>query len=346
MKISENTSLASYTSFNVGGPAEQLITIEDTEDIAEAIRIVQDKQLWLLGYGTNVLISDLGLPGTTLLFRNQEIEVSDDTIIAEAGAGWDDLVQKSIDSNLWGLELLTGIPGSVGGAALININAYGQAQSDRAIWVECFDKSKTKLVKLSPQEIAWGYKQSLFQTNPNLIIGRVAYRLEKEPTTEVNYQPIIDMSKELDIKLDTLKSRREAVFQTRERAGSIFVYGRNNPKTVGSFFKNPLVTKEQADYLIGFDETGKTKEQIAKMNQVHGGDKLRVSAAHVLLAAGFKRGQSWGYVRLHSDHLLKIENTGQATAADIYNVAQTIIQTVKDKFGIVLEPEVRIMGGF
>jgi UDP-N-acetylenolpyruvoylglucosamine reductase len=95
-----------------------------------------------------------------------------------------------------------------------------------------------------------------------------------------------------------------------------------------------------------FDETGKSPEQITKMNAVHGGDNLRVSAAHVLLAAGFKRGQTWGPVRLHPKNLLKIENTGGATARQIYDAAQLIINTVQNQLGISLEPEAQLLGQF
>ena len=84
----------------------------------------------------------------------------------------------------------------------------------------------------------------------------------------------------------------------------------------------------------------------AELNQVHGGAQMRVSAAHVLLAAGFSRGQTWGPVRLHPDHILKIENTGGATAQNIYDVAMEIQRTVLDKLSIELSPEVRFLGEF
>jgi UDP-N-acetylmuramate dehydrogenase len=79
---------------------------------------------------------------------------------------------------------------------------------------------------------------------------------------------------------------------------------------------------------------------------VHGGAQKRVSAAHVLLAAGFQRGQTWGPVRLHPDHILKLENTGGATAQQIYNVAMEIVNTVKNKLAVDLVPEVRFLGSF
>ena len=134
--------------------------------------------------------------------------------------------------------------------------------------------------------------------------------------------------------------------ETRQRNGSILTDIAKGPWTAGSFFKNPLVDESQVDSIISHDETGISREKLLRQNAIHGGDKTRVSAAHVLLAAGFQRGQSWGPVRLHPDHILKIENTGEGTATQIYEVVQTIINTVKDRLGIVLEPEVRIIGEF
>jgi len=346
MLIQQNQPLAGLTAFNVGGAAEKLVTIKSGLEIDEAINEANN-QVWPLGYGTNVLISDQGLPGTTLLFRNDELDLNDNQVVAGAGLWWDDMVKLLVDSNLWGLELTSGVPGSVGAAVFININAYGQSQSDCLSWVEVFDLDKKRLQKINAADLTWGYKTSDFQLDgwQRKLIVRAAYELASKPTIDVTYQSAIDIKSELGLK-DTLADRRATILETRRRAGSIFVPGQNHAKTVGSFFRNPLVTSEQADLVASFDESGKTKSQVHKMNQVHGGDRLRVSAAHVLLAAGFKRGQQWGPVRLHPDHVLKLENTGGATAQQIYDVAQEIINHSEQSLGIKLEPEARILGEF
>jgi len=106
------------------------------------------------------------------------------------------------------------------------------------------------------------------------------------------------------------------------------------------------VSKELAEYIIGFDETGKTKAEVRKMNQVHGGDTKRVSAAHVMLAAGFKRSQSWGAVKLNNHNLIKHEAVAGDRAQDIYDVKRHIEKTVYDKLGVQLTPEASILGSF
>jgi UDP-N-acetylmuramate dehydrogenase len=107
-----------------------------------------------------------------------------------------------------------------------------------------------------------------------------------------------------------------------------------------------LVDESQVQKILEHEEFKVSREQLLRQNVIHGGDKTRVSAAHVLLAAGFERGQTWGEVRLHPNHILKIENTGNATAQEIYDVVQIILGTVEQKLGIKLEPEVRFLGEF
>lgn len=345
MKLQENIHLGPLTSFGVGGPAEKLITVESAEETLEALKETGDSVIWPLGYGTNVLISDQGLPGATILFRNSKVEWNGAIVIADAGVWWDDLVKQSIDRELWGLELTSGIPGSVGAAVFINITAYGQSQSDKLVWVEYLDSDK-QIKRLDAQSVAWGYKQSIFQDHEDWLIIRAAYRLDAAPRSNLTYQSALDVAKELSLSPDSLTGRRKIIWETRNRAGSIFIPGQNYARTVGSFFRNPAVSSEQAGQVIQFDESGKTAEQIKAMNQAHGGSQTRVSAAHVLLAAGFRRGQIWGDVRLHPSNLLKIENMGNASAQDIYDVAQEITRTVKQRLNIDLQPEARILGDF
>jgi UDP-N-acetylenolpyruvoylglucosamine reductase len=107
-----------------------------------------------------------------------------------------------------------------------------------------------------------------------------------------------------------------------------------------------LVDPATAERIIAYDESGKTALEIKKMNQVHGGSAQRVSAAHVMLAAGFKRGQRWGQVKLNDQNLLKIEALEGATAQDVYTLMRHIQDTCLASIGVKLEPEARILGSF
>ncbi|MEX0934164.1 MAG: hypothetical protein WDZ42_00005, partial [Candidatus Saccharimonadales bacterium] len=229
-----------------------------------------------------------------------------------------------------------------------NIAAYGQAVADNLVWVEVYDLVTKEIGKLEADSLGLGYRCSDFQTDrlKNKLITKAAFSLPDQPTTELAYQSALDVASELGLNPELLYDCRQIILEARGRAGSIYIPGGDYANSAGSFFKNPLVTIKQAEHLMSFDESGKTAKQLSEQNKLHGGDDLRVSAAHVLLAAGFKRGQSWGAVRLHPQHVLKIENTVGAKAADIYNVALKIMQTVQDKLGIDLEPEVKFVGEF
>ena len=350
MNIIEHAKLAPYTSFECGGETDRLVIIENYADTQRLTDITHDQQLWTLGYGCNVLVSDRGLPGTSLLFRGGGISLEDNTLIADAGVWWDDLVLHTIDHELFGLELMSGIPGGVAAAVVGNIAAYGQAVADTLSWIEIFDTETKTVRRMSPNELDFSYRYSNLQEpeNRHSIILRAAFMLSPKPTHELTYQTALDVAEREGHDISTLHGRRLSILGAREAAGSLWDYreSSHSNKTAGSFFRNPQVTTEQAERIIQFDETGKSAELIKKMNTIHGGDSLRVSAAHVLLAAGFTRGQTWGDVRLHPQHVLKIENVGSASAQDIYNVAQEIIRTTQEKLGITLVPEVRFLGEF
>ena len=348
--MQSNVVLAPYTSLAVGGPAEQLFLSNSGEELQAILDEVAEKQLWVLGYGANALISDRGLPGATVLLRTSTIRRDIDMLIVDAGVWWDDLVQFAIAEHLWGLELMSAIPGSVGAAIVGNIAAYGQAVADTLAWVEVFDREQKQTRKLSAEDLALSYRYSGFQTESfvNFVILRAGFNLSHTPTKELEYQVALDVVAEKNYDIHTLDGRRETILETRRRSGSLWDY--RHPEqylhTAGSFFRNPLVNDEAVEKLMAFEEHGRTADMLRKMNQLHGGASKRVSAAHVLLAAGFKRGQTWGPVRLHPDHILKIENMGDATAQQIYDVAQEIVHTVKEKLDIDLTPEVRFLGYF
>lgn len=353
LTIQEHVSLAPYTSFGVGGNAEYFSLVKNADQLEESLKCtLPETQLWMIGYGSNCLISDKGLLGMTICARGGEISIEEDKVIADAGAWWDDVVVKSIDAGLWGVELMSEIPGSVGGSTFINITAYGQSLGERVQWIDVWDRKNSEVRRLVSEDLEWGYKTSIFQDaqNSHYIVLRVCLQLSGKKTTELQYQKAIDVADELNLNIDSLSNRRDIIIEARKRAGSLWHYngGDSEEKTVGSFFRNPKVSREQAEKIIAFDESGKTAAQIKLMNKVHGGDEQRVSAAHVMLAAGFKRGQTFaeGRVKLNEKNLLKIEALKGATAQDIYDTMRTIQVSVEKQLSVKLEPEARILGEF
>lgn len=347
MQIASDFPLAPFTSFHTGGSAEHAVIIDSLDQLDTALAST-DKIDWVLGYGCNSLISDGGLPGTTLIFRGGSVVREGNLIIADAGAWWDDLVQYTIANGLWGLECTSAIPGGIGAAVVGNIAAYGQAVADTLQWIDVLDLEKHERKTLQASELGLEYRRSvLLQSNRSLVVLRAAFALHDAPTKPIKYESALVVAREKNYDVDTLEGRRAAVLGARAFASSLWDYRDENAgKTAGSFFRNPLVDAEAAERIMSYDETGKSLELLKKMNAEMSNDLSRVSAAHVLLAARFQRGQTWGDVRLHPQHVLKLENVGNASAQNIYDVSKEIVTTVKEKLGVVLEPEVHFLGKF
>ncbi len=349
MKIQSNVVLAPYTSFGVGGPAEHFSLVTSTDELIECLKCtLPTTPLWLLGYGSNSLISDTGLPGMTVCIRGGIITSEETTVVADAGAWWDDVVMLALSKELWGVELLSEVPGSVGAAIYINIAAYGQSIGEHVLWVDVWDRVKSEERRIQKDQLSWGYKSSIFQQpeNSQLVILRVAFSLSKEMTTELTYQKALDIAEELHLDCQRLNARRNVIIEARRRAGSLWRPDDKQNNTVGSFFRNPIVSNDLAEKVMHYDESGKALSDLKKMNRVHGGDEKRVSAAHVMLAAGYNRGQKWDHVKLNDQNLLKIEALPGATAKEIYAVAQEIQKVCFEKLAISLETEARILGDF
>ncbi len=347
-KVENNIKLADYTSFGVGGAAEFFVITENSVELLEALESNKNQEIQILGYGSNVLISDSGLTGLVICNKGGKLSINENEITVDAGVWWDEVVQTSIENGLWGIELLSEIPGSVGGALFINIAAYGQSIGRVVKWIDVWDKNKQNIKRLTSEELTWGYKSSLFQENhSNFVIIKACLKLSREKLNDLTYQKTLDTANELGLDINNLNDRRKIIIETRIKAGSI--WHPNNPsysRTVGSFFRNPEVTPKQAEQIISYDETGKTKTEIQNMNKVHGGKADRVSAAHVMLACGFRRGHAWDNVKLNDQNLLKIEALNGATAQDIFNVITHIQKTCKSKLNVDLQPEAQILGDF
>ena len=341
-----NQILAPYTSLRVGGPAERLYLPTAYSEVIDILERV-DEKIWFLGFGSNILVSEKGLPESTIIWRGGEINFDNNQLIVDAGVWWDDAVKAAIDQGLWGLELTSQIPSSVGGAVFGNIAAYGQQVSDTLSWIEVFDIDAQQVEKIDAKRIEFSYRDSSLQQHPHLVILRCGFELSPTQQKELQYDSALIVAEEIGADITTLDGCRSSIIETRRRAGSLYDPDDDNPdRTAGSFFKNPMVSEEMATELAKFDESGKTLERIQRQSLIHGGSLHRASAAHVLLAAGFNRGQTWDKVRLHPSHVLKVQTLEGATAQEVYEVTKLIVETVKQKLDINIEPEVKFLGEF
>ena len=349
MKIINDAPLSRYTSLRAGGLAYKLVEVENGDDLAEIISKHSDDRVWILGFGTNCLISDKGLPGTVILNRAGHVHKLDTAKFkVSSGYNWDGFVGHLISNHLWGLEFTSGVPGGVGAAIVGNIAAYGHQVADTFVEATVLNIKDGSVEVWNKQKLSFDYRSSAFQLpeNRDRIILDATFELSTEPLGDLEYDSALKAAEDLGLKPTSLLNRRRIILEARRRADSLFSNPKAGPWTAGSFFKNPLVSGALADAIMKYEEHQVSGTQILHQNLIHGGNETRVSAAHVLLAACFHRGQTWGNVRLDPDHVLKIENTGEATAQEIYDVVQHILTTVKEELGIVLEPEVRFLGEF
>lgn len=348
MRELTNVALADYTSLHVGGPAQRLIEVGADDDLKTLVG-QQTMPLWLLGDGTNSLVADSGLGGTVIVCKQGVIEtVAPNQLRASCGANWDDLTKKAVELGLYGLEFTSGVPGTVGGAVVGNIAAYGHQVADHLVSATILNPKNGQVSTWNAEQFGFSYRHSNLEdsANQHLVLLDATFEFSKTPTGPLEYGSALKVAEELGIEPGSLENRRRIILESRRRAGALNDSSTTNVYTAGSFFKNPVVGSNQVEAIIAQDESGISRQQLLRQNQIHGGSTVRVSAAHVLLAAGFRRGQSWGNVGLHPDHVLKIANLGAASAQEIYDVIQMIIKTVQQKLGITLEPEVRFLGDF
>lgn len=342
MHIKENEAMASHTTFRIGGPARYFCEVSNEAELKEALLFAEKQAVpfFVLGGGSNVLISDSGFSGLVIKMRLQGKEYASDgsfvLAIAQAGESWDSFVEDTVTRGLCGIENLSAIPGTVGASPVQNIGAYGQEVKDTIEWVEVFDPSTQETLRLSNSECAFAYRQSIFKKreNKHLIVLRVAFRLSNNARPNTRYPGVSEYLSMKGIANPNAVRMREAITAIRmSKLPDIRETG-----TAGSFFKNPLLPKDHSHLFKNlFPEA-----PLYSHTESH--DK--VSAAWLIKKIGgekhFRRGDAAIYLR----QPLVLVNHHSATAKDVYDLACDIQSHIKKEIGIALEFEVETVGEF
>jgi len=347
MIILENVPLAPLTTFKVGGPADYLAEPKTATEVVEAIQFARSRNLLLfvLGGGSNLVISDAGWSGLALKIAISGIDERNENgkTLFEVGAGeeWDRFVARAVARNCAGVECLSGIPGSVGGTPVQNVGAYGQEVAETIASVLALDLRDGQIRELCAQACGFRYRTSIFNTSESgrFIILRVTYALTPGGEPRIQYP---DLKRHFAgfQQTPSLTSAREAVRRIRASKAMLITPGDEDCRSAGSFFKNPVLAEEQYDQL--------TKRATAKGLQVPSYPALdaqrKVSAAWLVEYSGFRKGYSSSRVGISRKHALAIVNRGEATAADILALKDHIQQRVEELWGIHLEPEPVFVG--
>lgn len=343
MKIEENVLLAPYTTFNIGGPARYFAAVNSEQELGEALNYAQEKNLRILvlGSGSNILVSDEGFNG--LVVKNQilgfEYQEHETGALCTAGGGedWDGFVAKCVDRDLSGLELLSGIPGTVGAAPVQNIGAYGTSIDRMVQTVRAYDFTTKTFVSFSREQCCFSYRSSVFNKENvgRYIITRVTIALSKEKPSCPSYS---DLAQKFEKGVQSSAAEiRKAVIEARAAKGMVILPTYESFKSAGSFFKNPIISSEQFERLPPLDCQ-------APWNWALGDGRVKIAAACLIQQAGFLKGYRVGSVGISPRHTLALINYNGATAQEVKNFAFDISRTVQEKFSITLEPEVQYIG--
>jgi UDP-N-acetylmuramate dehydrogenase len=332
MQIEEHIPLAPLTTFQIGGPARFFARATSAAEVAEAFAFAKEKniKIFILGGGSNVLIDDNGFDGLVLKVELAGVEERGSTFIAAAGENWDALVERAVNKNLWGIENLSGIPGTVGGAVAQNIGAYGQALSQTLAWVEVFDTQSGTVERLPTQELELGYRGSLFkQQEGRYVVLKAALELSATVAPNTAYK---DLAARFSGTNPTIKEIRQAVLEIRAtKFPDLRVEG-----TAGSFFKNPIVTEEEAKKL----QSEYPELPTFAMPETSG---VKVPLAWLFDHALNLRGAHVGGARLYEKQLLVVAAARNTSSQDVRTLAEKVAAEVKNKFDITIEPEVKIV---
>lgn len=349
MRIEENKPLAPLTTLGIGGPARWFVSAETEADVTEATAWArrEDVSLFVLGGGSNLLVADAGFNGLVLRIALKGITVAeakassaDRLYQVAAGEDWDQFVQRTVDDDCAGLECLAGIPGTAGGSPVQNVGAYGQEVATVIERVRAFDLHERIFVEFSAAECDFSYRHSRFNTSDRgrYAATRVDYRLNLHGNATLKYT---DLQKAFAAKLEPgLREVAGTVRRIRQSKGMLIVEGDPDSRSAGSFFKNPMVTREQAAHVA---LTAGTEPPLFPAGSGKEND-VKLPAAWLIERAGFAKGYQLGPAGISSKHTLALVNRGSATAAAILFLADQIRDAVEGQFGIQLQMEPVMLG--
>ena len=316
-KIQKNVLLAPHTTFGIGGPAEYFAEPESTEEVRELCLWVCEEEkregkkipIFVLGGGSNVLVSDKGFNGLVLKNKARNIKVGKNKIFADSGAPLSKVVSLAVENGLTGMEWAIGIPGTVGGAVCGNSGACGKQTADGFKYAKVLNLEKVRVKKFKKSDCDFCYRDSIFKRDRNLVVLEVAFELKKE-------------------KEEKIKERIK--YHAKERALTAGIGGRS----AGCFFKN--VDWKRKD--INRKRLLQKFPELKKFS-----DKPKISVGFLIDFLGLKE-KKIGDAAVSSSHANFILNSGRATADEIMMLVALIKNEIYSHYGFGLEEEVQLIG--
>jgi UDP-N-acetylmuramate dehydrogenase len=335
LEIQKNISLKPFNTFSIACNASEFSSIRNIEDIKLLIPQLSQKPFLFLGGGSNVLFTkdfdglviQNQLKGIDTIYEDENVA----EIAVKSGEIWHDLVLWSLEKGFFGLENLSLIPGSVGAAPMQNIGAYGEEIKNWCTKVIALNLKTSELETFTNETCEFGYRESIFKRKlkNQYFIYEVHFKLVKKRVVNCNYGDIKKVLEDKGIESPTPKDVSNAVIEIR----SSKLPNPSELGNAGSFFKNPVISIPE------FNKLQLAYPEIPNYPDVNG---IKIPAGWLIEQSGFK-GKIVGNTGSHAKQALVIVNYGNATGIEIYNYSQTIIDFVKNKYGIELEREVNII---
>jgi len=344
--------LAPFTTLGVGGAARFFVEVSSVEELRDALRVGKERglSLFILGGGSNLVISDAGFAGLVIRIVSKGIaerSLSDGRVelTAAAGEGWDDFVRFAVARNLAGVECLSGIPGSTGATPVQNVGAYGQEVAETITSVELLDRESLEQATYTNADCRFSYRQSIFkaEAKDRFVVTAVRFALTPGGAPSIRYPDLQRYFDERGASSPTLQEARDGVIAVRKRKGMVLDADDPDTRSDGSFFMNPIVTTEESERFLA--RARRISGEDARIPAFPAGDGLvKLSAAWLIENAGFAKGLVRGNAGLSSKHSLAIINRGGASASEIVALKDEIERGVHEKFGVALHPEPNFIG--
>ncbi|QQG51104.1 MAG: UDP-N-acetylmuramate dehydrogenase [Candidatus Saccharibacteria bacterium] len=335
MDVHTNIPLRNYTTMRLGGNARFMTEVHTPDEVAEVCRNAKKQNLpiFILGGGSNVIVHDEGFAGIVVRNRIPGFEVVSDEpgqvrIKIGAGENWDEIVKKTVDMNLSGIEAMSAIPGTAGAAPVQNVGAYGQEIADSLVSLEAYDIQNDAFILLENADCGFSYRHSIFRGSESgrYVITSITLRLYKASPQPPFYTAVQNYLDEHNITIYTAQTIRDVVIDIRKNK---LPDPAETPNT-GSFFKNAIIEKWQLNDL---------QVQYPDMPTYDMPDgRFKVPTGWLIEQAGYKGKTLYG-MRVHDKNALVLINESAKNYADLAAARDEIIGAVRDKFRITIEQE-------
>jgi len=344
LEIERDVSLAPLTSLELGGPAKYFVRAADETTLVDALRWAANEEVpsAILAGGSNLIVPDEGYEGLVIQMAIAELDFrGGGTVSSGAGVAWEKVVEGAVARGWAGLECLSGIPGSTGATPIQNVGAYGVEVAEVIARVRVLRRDTLAFDELAPEDCGFGYRDSLFKREPGrFIVSAVDFALRPNGPGTVRYAEL----KKNTGPDATLAEIRRTVRDLRRRKSMLIEPGDPNRRSAGSFFLNPVVSPADADRLVERaleDKLVGASEEVPRYPSE--GAQVKLAAGWLIEKAGVVKGTRRGAIGVSSKHALALVHHGGGTTAELLAFAEEIRARVRDRFGVTLEREPRLL---